>query len=37
MDTENRLMAARGEGVGELGEQGEGINNYRLVVTKWGI
>ena len=31
--TENRLMVARGEGVGGLGGKGEGIEKYRLAVT----
>ena len=33
-DTENRLMVARGEGVGGLGEKGEGIKKSKLVVTE---
>lgn len=32
MDTENRLTVARGEGVEGLGEKGEGIKEYKLVV-----
>ena len=34
IDTENRLMVARGEGVGGLGEKGEGIKKSKLVVTE---
>ena len=34
IDTENKLMVARGEGVGGLGEKCEGIKDYNLVVTK---
>ena len=30
-DTENRLMGARGGG---LGEKGEGIKEYKVVVTE---
>ena len=32
--TENRLLAAGGEGGWGLGEKGEGVNNYKLVVTE---
>ena len=37
IDMENVLMAARWE-VGKIGEKGEGINKYKLVVTEqsWG-
>ena len=35
MDTENILMIARWELVEGLDEKGEGIEKYRLVVTKW--
>ena len=34
IDTENRLMVARGARFRGLGERGEGIEKYRLVVTK---
>ena len=34
MDTEIKLVVARGEGFGELGEKGEGIKKYKLIVTK---
>ena len=34
IDTKNRLMVVRGEGTGGLGEKGEGIEQYKLVVTK---
>ena len=34
IDKENRLMVARGEGIGALGEKGEGIEKYRLVGAK---
>ena len=34
IDAENKLMVARGEGGGRLGEKGEGIKKYKLVVTK---
>ena len=34
MDTENKLMVTRWEEIGGLGEKGEGINKYKLVVTK---
>ena len=34
IDTENRLMVARGEGHRGLDEKGEGIEKYKLVVTK---
>ena len=30
--TESRLMIARWEGAGELGDKGEGIKKYKLVV-----
>ena len=33
IDAENKLMVARGVGVGGLGEKGEGIK-YKLEVTK---
>ena len=33
IDKENRLMVARGKGVGRLSEKGEGIKNYKLVIT----
>ena len=38
IDRENRLMVARGEGVGVLGEKSKGIEMCKLVVTKqsWG-
>ena len=32
--TENRLMVARGEGIWGLGEPGDGIKTYKLVVTE---
>ena len=37
-DTENRLMVAKWERIWRLGEKGERIDKYRLVVTKqsWG-
>ena len=28
-------MVARGEGLWKLGEKGEGIEKYRMVVTEW--
>ena len=34
IDAENRLMVARGERFGGLGEKGEGIKKYKLVVIK---
>ena len=34
IDTENKLMVARGRGHGRLCEKGEGIKKYRLVVAK---
>ena len=34
IDTENRLKVAREEVIGGLGEKGEGIEKYRLVVTE---
>ena len=34
IDTENRLLVVRGRDVGGLGEKGEGIEKYKLVVTK---
>ena len=34
IDTENIFTVARWERVEEIGEKGEGINNYKLVVTK---
>ena len=34
IDTENRLMADRGEKCWGLGEEGEGIEKYKLVVKK---
>ena len=34
IESENRPMVARGEGVGGLGVRGEGIEKYRLVVTE---
>ena len=34
MDTEIKLVVARGEGFGELGEKGEGIKKYKLIVTE---
>ena len=39
IDTENRLMVARGEGRWELGGKAEGTEEYRLVVTEqsWGV
>ena len=39
MDTENKLMVTRWEEIGGLGEKGEGINKYKLVVTKqsWDV
>ena len=38
IDTENRLIVARGEEFGRVGEKGEGIKKYKLVVTEqsWG-
>ena len=33
-DTENRQTAVRGEGIGKLGEKGEGIKKYKSVVTE---
>ena len=35
IDRENRLMVARGEGLWKLGEKGEGVEKYRMVVTEW--
>ena len=34
IDTENRLMVARWEGLWEMGEKGKRIKNYKLVVTE---
>ena len=34
IDTENRLMAAGGEGAGGPGEHGEGIEKYKQVATE---
>ena len=33
-DTKKRLMVARGEGVGDLGEKCKGLKKYTLEVTK---
>ena len=33
-DTENGLMVAKGKEFGGLGEKGEAVNKYKLVVTK---
>ena len=33
-DPEIKLMAVRGQGAGELGDKGEGIKKYRLIVTE---
>ena len=35
IDTENKLMVARREGVGGMGEKGAGIKKYKLVVAGW--
>ena len=34
VDTENKVTVARWEGVGEMSEEVEGIQKYRLAVTK---
>ena len=34
IDTENKLMATRWEGGKGVGERGEGIKKYKLVITK---
>ena len=34
IETENIFMVARGEGVGGMGEEGEGVKKYKLVVTE---
>ena len=34
ISTENRLTVDRGEGCWGLGEKGEGIKKYKLVVTE---
>ena len=34
IDTENIFIVARWKGVGRMGEKGEGINKYKLVVTE---
>ena len=34
IDTENRLIVARREGTGGLGEKHEGIEKHKMVVTK---
>ena len=34
IDTENKPMVARGVGVGEVGEKGEGIKKHKLVVQQ---
>ena len=34
IDTENRLTVARREGIGGLNEKSEGIEKYKLEVTK---
>ena len=38
IDSENKLMGDKGEGVGRVDEKGERINNCKLTVTKqsWG-
>ena len=38
MATENISTVARWQGVGRIGEKGEGIKKYKLVVTEqsWG-
>ena len=38
IDTESILMVAREKGFREMGEKGEGVKKYKLVVTKysWG-
>lgn len=33
-DTGNKLIVARWEGFGEMGDKGEGIKKYKLVLTK---
>ena len=34
IDGEKKLMVARGEGLGGLGETGGGIKKYKLIVAK---
>ena len=34
IDAENKLMVTRDEGVGGMGEKGEGTEKYTLAVTK---
>ena len=34
IDKENILTVTRWEGLGEMGEKGDGINKYKLVVTE---